>query len=115
MTGIIEFQSDFGPVLFEASDEMVAKIGDANGGVIPLSGRDAGTLVKMEGKFSEAIISLRSYVDNLQALVQDIDVTPSEVSVEVSLKLAGSAGFVIAKAGAETAMKVNLKWKPKGE
>lgn len=114
MTGIIEFESEFGPVLFEATDEVLAQLAGTVGGVTPLSGNDDIGYAKAGGKFSEAIQSLKSYADNLQKLVQDIDVTPDEVSVEVSLTLVGSAGFVIAKAGAETAMKVNLKWKPRG-
>lgn len=113
MTGVVEFESEFGPVLFEATDEVLIQLGGAAGGVTPLSGGDDGEHAKADGKFSDAIQSLKSYADNLQKLVQDIDVTPNEVSVEVSLKLVGSAGFVIAKAGAETAMKVNLKWTPK--
>jgi hypothetical protein len=42
-----------------------------------------------------------------------LELTPSEVAVEIGLKLTGSAGFVIAKAGAESEMKVSLKWQPK--
>ena len=46
-------------------------------------------------------------------LVAELDLTPEQVSFEVGLKMTGSAGFVIAKAGAETTMKVALTWKPR--
>ena len=58
--------------------------------------------------------TLKAYAASLEDLITGLDLTPKEVSVEIGLKLSGSAGFIIAKAGAETEMKVALTWEPKG-
>ena len=54
----------------------------------------------------------KAYAANLEDLIRGLDLTPSEVSVEIGLKLSGSVGFIITKAGAETEMKVSLTWEP---
>jgi hypothetical protein len=116
VTGILVFESDFGPVFVEV-DEAVAKSarGQASTtgqGVQPLSFGGSDIVARAEKSFSEAMQTLRAYVANLQEVIGKLDVAPKEVSVEVGLKLEGSAGFIIARAGAETSMKITLKWEP---
>ena len=117
MTGILVFQSRHGEIAVEV-DESVAR---AAGGTAvesrftPKGGPPvaAEVLAKAPKTFAEAMESLKAYAGALEDVVMSLDLTPSEVAVEIGLKLTGSAGFVIAKAGAESEMKVSLKWQPK--
>jgi hypothetical protein len=71
------------------------------------------TLVRAPKSFDQAMSSVRAYVSNLDDFIKDLDVLPETVSVDLGLKLIGSAGFVIAKAGAETELRISLTWKPR--
>jgi inner membrane protein involved in colicin E2 resistance len=122
MTGIIQYETKHGLVSIEV-DEAVAEAaggrrqGDtglkAKGGYRTASATDGDIIAKAPGKFDEAMATLKAYAGNLADLIEEIEMTPEEVSFEVGLKMTGSAGFIIAKAGAETEMKVALTWKPK--
>lgn len=121
MTGILQFRTARGEIVSvevadnvalsaggEASDGMVAK------GSQPMTAKGFGEVVGAAPRsFEEAMTTLRAYAGALGDMIGSLDLTPSEVSVEIGLKMTGSAGFVIAKAGAETEMKVSLKWEPK--
>lgn len=121
MTGILRFETKHGEVLVEV-DEAVARAAggetEAPGmtakGTQPLTARGAGDVIANAPRsFEEAMGSLRAYAASLQDLIATLDVAPREVTVEIGLKMAGSAGFIIAKAEAETEMKVALKWEPR--
>lgn len=114
MNDIITFDSDFGPISFEADTTgmTTGTGGDRAKGVQPMStGGDEA--VKSDTRFDKALDTLRAYAGTIQQVVGNLDVTPREVTVEVGLKLKGEAGFVIAKAGAEAEMKIALKWEPR--
>jgi Trypsin-co-occurring domain 1 len=62
-------------------------------------------------------MSLESAFDNIgpgmQALVDKVrEISPDEVTVEFGLKLAGQAGFVVARGTAEVNFVVKVTWKP---
>lgn len=122
MTNIMTFQSKYGPISVEMDDAtaraaaVAEKGGEGNPwvakGVKGLTSRDNETHVETDEKFEQAISSLRAYASTLLDVVHGISLTPSEVAVEVGLKLTGSAGFIIAKTEGEAEMKVSLKWEP---
>ena len=60
----------------------------------------------------QAMSPLRAYAANLQDVINSLDLTPKEVSVEIRLKIAGEAGCILAKAGTAAEMKVALTWEP---
>ena len=117
MTGILVFESRHGQIAVEVDERVARAAGgtDDAGGLRPKGGTATGTdvLAKAPKTFGEAMESLKAYAGALEDVVMGMDLTPSEVAVEIGLKLTGSAGFVIAKAGAESEMKVSLKWQPK--
>ncbi len=122
MTGILTFETKHGTIAVEV-DETVAR---AVGGVAEtpaytrkgsqtMTAKGVGDVVaKAPKSFDEAMATLKAYAGSLEDLIMGLDLTPKEVSVEIGLKMSGSAGFIIAKAGAETEMKVSLTWEPKG-
>lgn len=122
MASIIQFQTDFGPVSIEADDSLARELAGSSSqsswvskGASPMKAKGVGgdILVEAEGRLEEAMSSLTAYVATLQSLVERLDLRPREVAVEIGLKMTGSAGFIIAKAGAETEMKVSLTWEPR--
>jgi|GEM_PF-1282363 len=117
MTGILVFESRHGQIAVEVDDSVARAAGGAADTTrfTPKGGPPAATevMVKAPKTFDEAMESLKAYAGALEDVVMSLDLTPSEVSVQIGLKLTGSAGFVIAKAGAESEMKVSLKWEPK--
>lgn len=119
MTGIVQFRTRRGDKVSVEVDDAVARAAhdDAAGrvkkGAAPMTAK-GGELVSLAPKsFEEAMETLKAYAGGLQDMIDDMDLRPREVAVEIGLKMSGSAGFVIAKAGAETEMKVSLTWEPK--
>lgn len=122
MTGIIEFESAHGIISVEV-DEHVA----LSAGGFPQEtdwvrkGPDSSTRDSSESpvvaraakSFEEAMGSLRAYAGSIEDLILGMASKPSEVTISIGLKMSGSAGFIIAKAGAETEMEVSLKWQTK--
>ncbi len=122
MTGIIQYETKHGLVSIEVDEAVAEAIAvdqsgsaglTAKGGYRPARSSGGDVIAKAPGKFDEAMATLKAYAGNLADLIGEIELTPEEVSFEVGLKMTGSAGFIIAKAGAETEMKVALTWKPK--
>ncbi len=121
MTGILEFETDHGVIAIEVDEDVARAAGGQSSdgamlakGVVPMSSDAGGAdiIARAPRSFDEAMTTLKAYAGSLEDLIRGLDLTPSEVSVEIGLKLTGSAGFIIAKAGAETEMKVSLKWEP---
>jgi hypothetical protein len=122
MTGILQFRTARGEIISIEVDESLAR---AAGGVpatdpliakgsATITAKGAGDVIAMAPKsFGEAMSTLKAYAAGLEDLIMGLDLTPREVSVEIGLKMTGSAGFIIAKAGAETEMKVSLTWEPR--
>ncbi len=122
MTGIIQYETKHGLVSIEVDEAVAEAIGGdrQRGSGLKVKGErrtasatGGDVIAKAPGKFDEAMGTLKAYAGNLADLIEEIELTPEEVSFEVGLKMTGSAGFIIAKAGAETEMKVALTWKPK--
>jgi len=112
MSGVVIFESKYGDISFEADESVLEALEAHDSGVQSLSGDGSDVSVRASIKFNDALQSLHNYVSSMQDVVQKLTLKPKEVSVEVGVTLKGSAGFVIAKAGAETSMKLTLKWEP---
>lgn len=63
--------------------------------------------------FEESLESLKAYADGISDVIDTFALQPNKVIVEIGLTVSGTAGFIIANASAETAMKVTLSWEPK--
>ena len=122
MTGILTFETKHGTIAVEV-DESVAQAAGGEAATPALTSKGSQTMTakgvrdvvaKAPKSFDEAMATLKAYAGSLEDLIMGLDLTPKEVSVEIGLKMSGSAGFIIAKAGAETEMKVSLTWEPKG-
>ena len=115
MTGIMQFETAHCVISIEV-DEAVARAagGEGHGELTSKgSGGEAGDIVAPAiAGIDKTLATLKAYVGTLADMVETLGITPEQVSVELGLKFTGSAGFVIAKAGAETHMKVSLSWKP---
>lgn len=116
MTGIVAFETRSGLVAVEVEESVALAAGGTveHPDIVTKGGMGADVFVRSAKSFSEAMSTLRACAEGLDDLISKLDLTPSEVDVEFSLKMSGSAGFVIAKAGAESELKVALKWEPKG-
>ena len=119
MAGILVFETKHGSVAVEV-DENVARQagGDDDGKEFTEKGEPStagvrDVVAKAPHSFEDAMSSLKAYAASLEDLIMGLNLTPKEVSVEVGLKMSGSVGFIIAKAGADTEMKVALTWEPK--
>ena len=125
MTGILRFETSYGPVLVEVDEKVARNAQSADGiaevmarGYVPKSPSASTTassgniVAKAPTSFGEAMTSLRAYAANLQELIGNLDLTPKEVSVEIGLTIAGEAGWIIAKAGTSAEIKIALTWEP---
>jgi hypothetical protein len=123
MTGIMIFETTHGRVAVEIEEGLArheletakrdGRVSRDAQAVADIASVGSDLVVKAPKSFSDAMITLKAYAANLEDLIAEMPFAPKEVSVEIGLKLVGSLGFVIAKAGGETEMKVSLKWGPK--
>ena len=123
MTGILQYDTPHGTISIEVDDvTAAAEQGRAlaatdgleiKGGHKPKRTEAGDIVAKASRTFDQAMESLRAYAGTLGDLIEGLDLTPDEVTIDVGLKMSGSAGFIIAKAGAETEMAVSLTWKPR--
>jgi hypothetical protein len=121
MAPILGFESEHGKILLEVEqDTAVANQHDTNSsnhrlvskGILPKTGiAELGEPIPA-GSFDGAMSTLRAYAASMQDIISSLELAPTEVSVEIGLKMSGSAGFIIAKADAASEMKVSLKWEP---
>lgn len=116
MTGILTFQTEHGEIAVEV-DEGVALAAGGTGPVRKGGGGSSGVeiLARSPRSFDEAMVTLKAYAASLDDLIRGLHLTPKEVAVQIGLRMSGSAGFIIAKAGAETDMKISLKWEPQSK
>lgn len=113
MTNLMVFDTPHGPVAVEIDDAAARAAGARpQGGMVAKGGAPAETVAKAPGSFSDALGVLRACAGGVTEVLSQLAVAPSEVEVQVGLKLTGSAGFVITRAGAETELAVKLTWKP---
>lgn len=119
MTGILVFKSAHGDIAVEVDEAVARAAADGAGegparrrGAEPLGGKGAEVLARSSVDFAQAMQTLKAYAGTVEDLIKSLDLVPSEVSVQVGLKLTGQAGFIIAKAGTEAEMQVALKWQP---
>lgn len=124
MTNYITFKSAHGDIRIQVDDEIAAQARSVETETasenpwiskgIRTQSRDGGQDTEIETKteFNDAIQSLGAYANSLQDVIGGIKLTPKEVSVEIGMKLTGSAGFIIASAKGEADMRITLTWEP---
>ena len=113
MTGIVVFNSPHGAIAIEVEESFALSAGvsaPSNGYVEKGVGE---VVARSQRSFCDAMETMRAYAASLDDIVQSLPLAPEEVSFEFNLKMSGSVGFVIAKAGAESEMKVSLTWAPR--
>lgn len=85
------------------------------GGRQRLGGRgEAEEAAREGGAFREALDRIRPAAEEVVATFQDLK-TPDEISLDLSLKVAGGANFFVFTSGSEATFKVSLKWTRKKE
>ena len=124
MTNYITFRSDHGDIKIQVDDEFAeqarrveAEPAEQNtwvpkGVKARSKGGGKDTEIETKTEFNDAIQSLGAYANSLQDVIGGIRLTPREVSVEIGMKLTGSAGFIIASAKGEADMRITLTWEP---
>ena len=124
MTNYITFRSAHGDIKIQVDDEFADQARRAEAeepgqdrwvakGVRTLAkGGGKDTEIETKAEFTDAIQSLGAYANSLQDVIGGIRLAPKEVSVEIGMKLTGSAGFIIASAKGEADMRITLTWEP---
>jgi len=113
MTSVMIFDSPHGPVAVEIDDAAARAAGGAPApGAMVAKGAARDLVARAEGGFADALGALRACAGGVTDALAGLATPPAEVEVQVRLKLAGSAGFVITRAGAESELAVKLTWKP---
>lgn len=69
---------------------------------------------KSAKSFAEAVDGIRPIADSVMAAVNGVQATPSEVTVEFSVRLNTKLGITLVSTGAEASMRVQLTWRPPG-
>ncbi len=67
--------------------------------------------MEVEKSFGAYFDPIRRLANQLAAKIGEVDVKPSEVEVQVGVKLTTEANVIFAKAGADAEMTVKLVWK----
>ncbi len=117
MTGILTFGTPHGTIAFEVDERiaLAARGGETTGPPLVAKGAlgiGAEIVATAPKSFDEAMSSLKALAASMEDLIRGMDLAPREVAVEIGLKLSGTVGFIIAKAGADTEIRVSLKWEP---
>ncbi|HET6447706.1 MAG TPA: CU044_2847 family protein [Conexibacter sp.] len=82
---------------------------DELGGASPAAGEH-----QVKESFEQAVGRLRAIADGVMSAVSRVQIVPSEVTVEFSVRLDKRTGLVLVSAGAEASLKVRLTWQPRG-
>lgn len=64
------------------------------------------------GKFQTAIKGIKPVADSVLEVLKQLK-DPSEISLEMGIKLGAKAGVILASADSEATMKVTIKWQRK--
>jgi len=100
---------------FELADGTPVYVETTDAGATDLRrvGRDAGSLLKADGRFEEAVGRIRPAAQALLDSLRDLN-TPEEIGLEFELKFNAKAGAVIASVDSEATFRVSLTWKNRG-
>lgn len=101
MTELLRWQSDEGPIVVEVD------VHDTGYQSVRTKG---GEVIDVEGRFEEALASARATAVSALQTFRHKALDADEIALEFGVKLTATAGAVIAKASAEAAITVKLKW-----
>ncbi len=105
---ITTFQTAHGPIAFEVVETERTTVDAAS-----KDGRTAkggGTFQTSDLDFMAALGSLKAFAGCIDDVLADMPKRPKVFKAEVGLKLSGSTGFVIAKAGGECEVTLSMTW-----
>jgi hypothetical protein len=102
-THVVEFPSEYGPILVEIEGSL--------GGALPAAstGQIAG---KASQAFTDAVAGIKPIAKAV--LAQLADLGPAEAAVEFGIKISANAGVVLASVASEGHCLVKLSWKKSG-
>lgn len=101
MSELLRWQSDDGPIVVEVD------VRDSGYQNVRTKG---GEIIDVEGRFEEALASARAAAVSALQTFRNKALDADEIALEFGVKLTATAGAVIAKASAEAAITVKLKW-----
>lgn len=87
---------------------LAVELPDALGGAAPAARKQA-----VEESFEQAVGRLRTIADGVMSAISGVQVLPSEVTVDFSVRLDAHTGLVLVTAGAEASLSVRLTWQPR--
>jgi hypothetical protein len=101
MTELLRWQSDEGPIVVEVdvNDTGYQSVRDRS-----------GEITDVEGRFEEALASARATAVTALQTFRNKALDADEIALEFGVKFTATAGAVVAKASAEAAITVKLKW-----
>lgn len=102
MKGLVEFTADDGL-------RVVAEVDEDDPGFVRAGSGDF--IAKSSASLSEALDVLRGTAKAVVEKIDDLSRRPSEVEVEMGLKLNAKAGAVLTSVGGECHIKLKLLWK----
>lgn len=102
MSKIIKFNdADLGAIYFEVAEN----------DKLPKSGLTSMADDDAEGKFDQALGTIKGIARKLVAHIVDIPERPDEVECKIGIKFNVEAGIIIAKTSTEGNLEITLKWK----
>lgn len=82
-------------------------------GVVPVA-RSGTAVARAARSLDDVLDSARAVAGSCVYRFSNMDVTPSEISLELGITLSAEADVVIASTSTEAAITVSLTWKPGG-
>lgn len=96
-------------IRYEIDDETVyVETESISAGIDDEIAHDADGFIE-GGKFETALKGLKPVANMVMETLNDLN-NPSEISLEMGIKLSAGTGVIIASADSEATMKVTLKW-----
>ena len=104
---LIEFKSEDGQSFFIESEDNL----DNNDGFEPVTGANRKLGIIAGVSIDQVFLGLHPIVSGITSTVEGMSLKPSEVQVELSLKINSDLKLIIAKVEGEAQLKISLKWK----
>lgn len=102
MRELLRWRTDHGPVVVEVDDE--------DAGFESISRSPGEVVHDVQGRFEDALASVRGAAESALSTFRDDVLRPDEVAIEFGVKLNAAAGAVIARTAVEGHLVVTLKW-----
>lgn len=94
-------------LLLEDGSEVLFEVSEQSSGIKPVG---MGAVDGVKRKFKEAISGIAPLADELLSAIRSASREPESVEIQMSIKVSGEMGAVIAKATTEGNFLVKVKW-----